>query len=139
MRKKSYFFEFASRKFLTSRRLVLFGAELQISGKFLRVETNLYLHTQREAKLFENRFAFKNFAVQTKHVFLDHVHTDYVFSYAFQYQGVGGRVSLCLLFVENSTFALPVLLPTRGLFQLFCLPKAVSAAGGNANISPIAC
>ncbi len=26
-----------------------FGAELQISGKFLRVETNLYLH-KREAK-----------------------------------------------------------------------------------------
>ena len=30
----------------------------------------------------------------------DHVQIDYVFSYAFQYQGVGGRVSLCQ-FVEK--------------------------------------
>ena len=34
------------------------------------------------------------------------MHIDYVFSYAFQYQGVGGRVSLCLSFVENSTFGI---------------------------------
>ena len=68
---------------------------------------------------------------------LDHVHIDYVFSYAFQYQGVGGRVSL-LSFVENSTFALPVLLPTRGLSQIFfAYPKAVSGAGGNSDLSPL--
>ena len=55
--------------------------------------------------------------------FFDHVHIDYVLSYAFQYQGVGGRVSLCLSFVENSTFALPVLLPTRGLFHFLPTPE----------------
>ena len=75
-----------------------------LSAKFLRVETNLYLHTQREAKFLKTNW-FQNFAVQTKHVFVDHVHIDYVSSYAFQYQGVGGRVSL-LSFVENSTFGI---------------------------------
>ena len=70
--------------FILRGACVLFGAELQISGKFLRVGANLYLHTQREAKSWENLFnVFENFAVQTKHVYCGHAHIDYVFSYAF--------------------------------------------------------
>ena len=38
------------------------------SGKFLPVETNLYLHAQREAKSLKTNW-FYFFAVQTKHVF----------------------------------------------------------------------
>ena len=74
---------------LVVRLQCLFVAEWQISGKFLRVETNLYLHTQREAK-FKN-FNFKNFAFTNKHVvpLVDHVHFDYVFSYAFSISRCG--------------------------------------------------
>ena len=80
---------------------------------------------------------FKNFSVQTKHFCGDRVHIDYVFIYAFQYQGVGGRVSL-LSFVEKTTFAFPVALPTRGLFPtFFAYPYAVSAAGSNSDLSPL--
>ena len=49
-------------------RAAVFHGLSKRCGKFLRVETNLYSHTQREAKFLEN-FVFLNFAVQTKHVF----------------------------------------------------------------------
>ena len=115
----------------------MFGAELQISVKFLRVETNLYLHTQREAKFLENQLALKNFAVQTKHVFL-WITCILIMCFRTHFNikvWVGGFpfVVICGKF----HFCPPRFTPNPWSF--FAYPKAVSAAGGNSNLSPIAC
>ena len=134
----SYFFEFTSRKFLTSRRLVLFGAELQISGKFLRVETNLYLHTQREAKFLKTDLLLNILLSKQNMSFLITCILIMCFRTHFNIKvWVGGFPFVCHLWkiplLPSPFYSQPV------VFSNFCLPKAVSAAGGNANISPIAC